>query len=258
MPDLMVVLPTYNETENLPLITETLFALPVNDLNILVVDDNSPDGTGQLADELAQQHAGRLHVLHRTEKSGLGPAYIAGFRQAIAMDAGLILQMDADFSHQPKYIPDMIARMNEGYDMVCGSRYAKGGSVDESWSFYRKLLSTFANRWYVRAILNIPITDATAGFRLWRRETLIGVDLSRVESNGYVFQVEMAYIAHKLGYKLTEIPIYFPDRKRGQSKMDIRIQREAAVETWRLRSRHGYLTPQMRKSLTSDNDELSD
>lgn len=250
MPELMVVLPTYNETENLPLMIEALFGLSVDDLNVLVVDDNSPDGTGQLADTLAQKYSGRMHVLHRTEKNGLGPAYIAGFGQAITMGANLILQMDADFSHQPKYIPEMIAKINEGYDMVCGSRYAKGGSVDESWSFYRKLLSTFANKWYVRAILNVPISDATAGFRLWRRETLIGMDLSRVQSNGYVFQVEMAYIAYRLGYKLTEIPIHFPDRKRGQSKMDVRIQREAAIETWRLRSRHGSLTPQMRHPLT--------
>jgi dolichol-phosphate mannosyltransferase len=248
MPNLTVVLPTYNERENLPLMAEALLALPVDGLQVLVVDDNSPDGTGAIADTLAQTHPGRIHVLHRLEKNGLGPAYIAGFKQALSLGADLVVQMDCDFSHQPEYIPTMLAKLDEGYDAVFGSRYVRGGSVDESWSLYRKALSMFANRWYVRAILGIPINDATGGFRLWRRATLIGLDLDRVTSNGYVFQVEMAYLATRLGYRLTEIPIYFPDRKRGQSKMDVRIQREAALATFGLRSRHHGLKPEMRRT----------
>jgi dolichol-phosphate mannosyltransferase len=242
----IVVLPTYNEAENLPKMVETLFALPVSDLSILVVDDNSPDGTGQLADALAEKHSGRIVVMHRKEKSGLGAAYIAGFKKAISLEADYIIQMDCDFSHQPKYIPDMLAAI-ENYDLVIGSRYVRGGSVDERWSLYRKLLSWFANRVYVRTLLGIPVNDATAGYRLWRRQTLIGLDLDRVRSNGYVFQVEMAYIACRLGFKVTEVPIYFPDRELGHSKMDSNIAVEAALRVWEVRHRHRALTPQMRR-----------
>lgn len=243
----IVVLPTYNEIENLPLIVEALFALPELNLNILVVDDNSPDGTGQLADELAAKSAGRLQVIHRTEKNGLGPAYIQGFKRAIELNADYIIQMDADFSHQPKYIPDLLKAI-ETKDVVIASRFTKGGSVDETWSFYRKLLSWFANRIYTPMILGIPVYDATGGFRIWRRQTLIGLDLERVRSNGYVFQVEMAYIAHRLGFRVAEIPIHFPDRQLGTSKMDIRIQLEAAIRVWQVMRRHHALNPQMRRT----------
>src|SRR5690606_21796599 len=211
MPKTMVVLPTYNEAENLPLMVDALFALPVEHLSILIVDDNSPDGTGQIADQLAEQHQGRIAVLHRSAKDGLGAAYRAGFREALRLGADYIIQMDCDFSHQPRYIPDMVAAA-DGYDLVLGSRYVKGGGVDESWSLYRKALSWFANGLYVRTVLQVPVKDATGGFKLWRRQTLIGLDLDRVRSNGYVFQVEMTYIAHRLGFKIAEIPIYFPDR----------------------------------------------
>jgi dolichol-phosphate mannosyltransferase len=244
----MVVLPTYNERDNLPLIIEELLKLPVGDLRILVVDDSSPDGTGELAEELANQHTGRIQVMHRTEKEGLGPAYIAGFKRALSLDSDYIIQMDADFSHQPKYILDMIAKLEQGYDLVIASRFARGGGVDENWSIYRKALSWFANRVYVRLVLNIPVTDATAGYRLWRRQTLIGLDLDRIRSNGYVFQVEMAYVACRLGFRVTEVPIYFPDRKHGQSKMDARIPMEAAVRVWQLLYRHHALNPQMRRT----------
>lgn len=247
MPDLIVVLPTYNESQNLPLIVDALLALSIPDLRILVVDDNSPDGTGQIADDLAGTHPGRIHVMHRTEKAGLGPAYIAGFKQAIALGADYILQMDADFSHQPKYIPDMLSLLEKGADMVLGSRFVRGGSVDHSWGLYRKLLSWFANRLYVPTILHIPVYDATGGYRLWRRETLIGMDLDRIHSNGYVFQVEMAYVAVRLGYKVVEYPIYFPDRERGESKMDSRIAMEAALRVWEIRQRHHTLNPLMRR-----------
>ena len=246
-PRTIVVMPTYNECENLPPMAEALFGLPVDDLQLLVVDDNSPDGTGQLAEDLSAHYDGRIAVLHRAQKMGLGPAYVAGFKRAIELDGDYIVQMDADFSHQPKYIPDMVAAAAE-CDLVLGSRYVKGGSVDESWSFLRKLLSWWANRLYVPAILRVPIYDATGGFRLWRRETLIGLDLDRVQSNGYVFQVEMAYITSCLGYRIAEIPIHFPDRKRGQSKMNSTIALEAAARTWQIMLRHRRLNPSMRRA----------
>jgi dolichol-phosphate mannosyltransferase len=247
MPKTIVVIPTYNEVENLPLITRALFELPVENLNILIVDDNSPDGTGKLADDLAATtYAGKLFVLHRTEKAGLGPAYIAGFKKALSMGADYIIQMDADFSHQPKYVLDLL-RAIENHDLVVASRFVKGGSVDETWSIYRKLLSWFANRIYTPTILGIPIYDATGGFRIWRRETLIGLDLDRIRSSGYIFQVEMVYVAHRLGFKVAEIPIYFPDRTLGESKMDIRIQIEAAARVWQVMMRHRKLNPQMRR-----------
>jgi dolichol-phosphate mannosyltransferase len=244
----MVVLPTYNERENLPLIVDAILALGVDGLEILVVDDNSPDGTGALADTLAEQYPGRLHVFHRQEKNGLGPAYVAGFKRAISMGADYLVQMDADFSHQPKYLIDLIAKADEGYDMVSGSRFAPGGSVDETWPLFRKLLSWFANRVYVRIVLGIPLSDATGGFRLWRKQTLLGINLDRVRSNGYVFQVEIAYLTSRLGYRIAEVPIYFPDRRLGDSKMDARIQIEAALRVWQVLARHRNLTPNQRRT----------
>ena len=242
----VIVLPTYNEKENLPLMLEALFALDLDNLHILVVDDNSPDGTGQIADDYATRFP-KLSVLHRQEKNGLGQAYIAGFKQALNMDCDYIIQMDCDFSHQPKYIYELLKAI-EGNDLVIGSRFAKGGSVDENWSFYRKLLTWFANRVYTPTILGIPVRDATGGYRIWRRNTLIGLDLNRIRSNGYVFQVEMAYVACRLGFRVAEIPIYFPDRERGVSKMDLRIPLEAAMRVWQVRQRHRNLTPQMRQT----------
>lgn len=246
MPKTVIVLPTYNERENLPRMVEALLGLGLANLSILVVDDNSPDGTGQLADELARQHPGEVFVLHRPAKEGLGAAYVAGFKRAVQMNPDYIIQMDCDFSHQPHYVPQLIAAAAD-CDFVIGSRYVKGGGVDESWSFYRKALSWFANRIYVPLLLGIPITDATGGFKLWRRATLIGLDLDRVRSNGYVFQVEMSYIACRLGYKVREIPIYFPDRQHGHSKMDSNIAIEAALRVWQVIFRHRRLSPQQRR-----------
>lgn len=248
MTNTTVVMPTYNERENLPKIVEAIMALPVDDLHMLIVDDNSPDGTGQIADGLVEKYPGRVNVLHRTEKNGLGPAYVAGFKKAISMGAEYLVQMDADFSHQPKYLIDLIKKADEGYDMVSGSRFANGGSVDQSWPLYRKLLSWFANRVYVRLLLGIPLSDATGGFRLWRRQTLIGIDLDRVRSNGYVFQVEIAYLTSRLGFSIAEVPIYFPDRQLGDSKMNARIQIEAALRVWQVMARHRSLTPAKRRT----------
>ncbi|HLA44727.1 MAG TPA: glycosyltransferase, partial [Aggregatilineales bacterium] len=184
---------------------------------------------------------------------GLGKAYLAGFAQALESGAELILQMDADFSHQPRYIPDMLEAIeNVDVDMVLASRFAPGGKVDETWAWWRKLLSWFANSVYVRLILNTHLRDYTGGFRLWKRETLIGMDIqNRIHSNGYVFQVEMAYVALKLGYHIKEIPIYFPDRQDGESKMSFHIQYEAALRVLEVRSRHHHLRQADRAVLES-------
>lgn len=228
----IIVIPTFNEAENLPRLVSALFALPEPSLNLLVVDDNSPDGTGEVADRLSLETAGRVQVMHRAGKLGLGTAYIQGFRRAIELGAEAIGQMDADFSHPVDKVPELIRTLS-GCDAVLGSRYVSGGKLDERWPFWRKGLSAFGN-FYARTILGLPIRDVTGGFRLWKRETLLGLPLERVRSNGYVFQVEMAYVATLLGYKFQEIPIYFADRRWGQSKMSFRIQLEAALRVWQL------------------------
>ena len=227
-----IVVPTYNEAENLPKLVSALFALPLPDLNLLIVDDNSPDGTGKLADDLCQQMNGRMDVIHRAGKLGLGTAYITGFKHALEHGAQAVGQMDADFSHPIEKIVEL-AREIEKYDAVIGSRYVKGGRLDENWPAWRKGLSAFGNI-YARTILNLPVRDCTGGYRMWRRETLLGMPLDRIRSNGYVFQVEMTYVATRLGFRFNEIPIYFADRRWGKSKMNFRIQAEAAVRVWQL------------------------
>lgn len=227
-----IVIPTYNEAENLPRLVEELFLLPVEDLNILVVDDNSPDGTGRIAEELKQTTNGKVQVMHRAGKLGLGSAYIQGFQLAMENGADYIGQMDADFSHPPVKVVELLAAIQD-CDVALGSRYVPGGKLDERWPFWRKALSGFGN-FYARTILSMPLRDVTGGFRLWRKETLFTMPLQRVKSNGYVFQVEMGYVAHLLGFKFKEIPIYFADRRWGESKMSFRIQVEAAFRTWKL------------------------
>lgn len=240
-PKVMAVIPTYNEAENLPTLIGELLALDIPGLQILIVDDNSPDGTGELADDLARRHADVVHVLHRPGKLGLGTAYIAGFGYALAQGADYVVQMDADFSHSPSYIPQFLQAI-EGYDVVIGSRYVSGGKLDERWSWWRYLLSWWANVVYTRLILGLRVKDATAGFKCWRRATLEGIGLDRVRSNGYVFQVEMAYLTEKLGYRFFEIPIYFEDRRIGRSKMTVPVKIEAALRTWQIRWRHRATT----------------
>lgn len=226
---IIIVLPTYNEAENLPKLVSALFSLPL-DLGILVVDDNSPDGTGQIADELSEQHRGNVHVLHRAGKLGLRSAYIEGFRKAFDLSAQAIVQMDADFSHDPAVLPEM-ARRIVSCDLVIGSRYVRGGSLDEQWPAWRKALSAFGN-FYARTILGAPLHDMTTGFRMWKRETLQRLPLERIRSNGYIFLVEMAYVAHRMGFKIYETPIHFADRRWGKSKMSLKIQLEAAMRIW--------------------------
>ncbi len=226
-----VVSPTYNEAENLPKLVSALFALPL-DLRLLVVDDNSPDGTGRIADELAASHPGRVDVLHRPGKLGLRSAYLNGFQKVLDDGAQAVVQMDADFSHDPQALVEMAKRI-ENSDLVLGSRYIKGGSVDERWPAWRKGLSSFGN-FYARTILNMPLHDVTTGYRLWRRETLLSMPLERIQSSGYVFLVEMAYVAYCLQFRIAESPIYFADRRWGKSKMSLKIQAEAAFRIWQV------------------------
>ena len=240
MEKIIVVIPTYNELDNLPQITQALFDLGIPGLEILVVDDASPDGTGERADELAQAHPERFHVLHRAGKMGLGTAYIQGFQWAIQQGAVYVIQMDADFSHSPAYIPQFLSLMPE-YDVVVGSRYVKGGKVDERWNWGRWFLSWWANSVWVRIILGVKSKDATAGFKCWRTSALEQIGLERIRSNGYIFQVEMCYVAERLGLRCQEIPIYFEDRRIGQSKMDMRIKIEAALRVYEIRRRHRHL-----------------
>lgn len=236
-----VVIPTYNEAENLPKLVSALFDLPLEALSILVVDDNSPDGTGQLAEELTSKYPGRLSVIHRMGKLGLGTAYIRGFRLAIEAGAQAIAQMDADFSHPPVKLVELMEAL-ESCDIALGSRYVPGGSVDVRWAIWRKALSALGNI-YARTILRLPIRDATGGFKVWRVEALKGMPLERIRSNGYSFQIEMSYVAHRLGYKFKEVPFYFADRQWGDSKMSFDIQREAAVRVWYMLYEYRRLRP---------------
>jgi dolichol-phosphate mannosyltransferase len=242
--NITVVLPTFNESENLAAITAALWGLPLP-LTILVVDDASPDGTGELAEQLSAAHPGRLGVIHRAGKLGLGTAYIQGFRRALEAGAEVVIQMDADFSHSPNYLPDFVARLTD-YDVVVGSRYVPQGKLDEKWEAGRVWLSAWANL-YARTLLGIQVRDATAGFKAWRAATLAGIGLDRIRSNGYVFQVEMAYVAERLGYRVLELPIYFEDRRIGHSKMDTRTKLEAAWRVWQVWLRHRRLTPRDRR-----------
>lgn len=234
--NLWIVIPTYNEKENIPRLVAELFGLHLDDLHLLFVDDNSPDGTGAVVDELKETHKGRIDCLHRAGKQGLGSAYIEGFGFALARGAEIVGQMDADFSHPIDKIPLMIAELAD-HDMVIGSRYVPGGSLDERWSAFRRWLSGFGN-FYARAILRLPIRDVTGGFKFWKAQVLEKMPLGRVRSGGYVFQVEMNYLATRLGFKFKEMPIHFADRKWGRSKMSFRIQAEAAIGVWKLPGRY--------------------
>jgi dolichol-phosphate mannosyltransferase len=237
----VVVIPTYNEAENLPALIAELRALAVPGLVVLIVDDNSPDGTGRVADALAERLPGTVCVRHRTSKEGLGRAYIDGFTVALAMDAECIVQMDADFSHPLSAIPNMLAAIAD-CDVVVGSRYVRGGQLDEHWSWWRRFLSWWANEVWSRKLLGLKAHDITAGFKCWRRATLLGIGLQRVVTDGYAFQVEMAYLTERLGYRVTEIPIYFEDRRIGRSKMSVSVKLQGAVDVVRIWYRHRNTT----------------
>lgn len=229
----LVVVPTYNEHDNLQGIVASIFEhAPA--VHILVVDDNSPDGTGELADELSRAQPDRVFVLHRAGKEGLGKAYIDGFKYALARDYDLIIQMDADFSHDPKYLPIFFEAIQTN-DLVIGSRYVNGISV-VNWDLKRLILSKAAS-FYVRLITRMPIADTTAGFKCWRREALEAVDLDRVVSNGYVFLAEMTYRAFRKGMRIKEVPIVFVERRLGRSKMSGNIMVEGLWNVLRIRFR---------------------
>jgi dolichol-phosphate mannosyltransferase len=233
-----VVLPTYNEAANLPVIVEQLLSLPLTGLKILVADDNSPDGTGQVADELAKRYgADRLQVLHRPGKQGLGRAYVDGMCRALDAGAEFVVQMDSDLSHAPEYLPQMLGTLlASNADVVIGSRYVSGASLAKEWSWRRKALSGFANT-YVRVLLRLGIRDVTAGFKLWRASALKTIDVASVRSNGYSFQVEMNYRTIQRGLKVVELPIHFTDRREGESKMSFKVQLESALMPFALRRR---------------------
>jgi len=226
----LIVIPTFNERENLEAIVEAILST-VPHAHILVVDDGSPDGTGVIADRLASEDE-RIHVLHRSGKLGLGTAYIAGFKYALARDYQRIFEMDADFSHDPKYLPVMLDAA-ESADMVVGSRYVAGGGTRD-WTLGRRLLSRGGGL-YARTVLGMKVQDLTAGFICYRRETLEALDLNAVSSTGYVFQIELKYRVHLLGRSIVEVPIVFPDRVAGTSKMDAGIAHEAITQVLKLR-----------------------
>lgn len=234
--DTLIIVPTYNERDNLPRIAERLLALPVS-VDILVVDDNSPDGTGAIADGIAARDP-RLHVLHRKEKNGLGRAYLAGFEWALGRRYEFVFEMDADFSHNPADIPVFLEKARQdNCDLVLGSRYAHGIRVI-NWPLSRLLLSLGAGM-YVRAITGMPFTDPTGGFKCFRRRALEAIDLHRVQSNGYSFQVELTHRIWRQGLRIGEVPIIFTDRFVGTSKMSRAIVREALWMVWKLWFQNG-------------------
>jgi dolichol-phosphate mannosyltransferase len=234
-----VVLPTYQEAANLPVIVGALFDLPLTGLHLLVVDDNSPDGTGQIAEDLANKYGRhRLSVVHRTAKQGLGRAYVDGLSRAVAAGAEFVVQMDSDLSHGPQYLPQMLGTLlSADADVVIGSRYVVGASVGSGWPWYRRVLSGFANV-YVRLLLRIGIRDVTAGYKIWRASALESIGLQSVRSHGYSFQVEMNYRCIRQGLKVVELPIHFTDRTEGKSKITLKSQLESALMPFRLR---GYV-----------------
>lgn len=233
-PKIVVVVPTYNERQSLPVLLGQLAALELPNLHALVVDDSSPDGTGELADKLAAESGGTLGVLHRKEKDGLGRAYVAGMIRALAEGAEIVIQMDADLSHPVSVIPTMVGVLTSSdAAVVIGSRYVEGGSTAAEWPMYRKALSSWAN-FYVNAILSLHVKDGTAGFKAWRASALTAIDVASIDSNGYSFQVEMNYRAVKLGQRIVEVPIRFEERAEGASKMTLRVQLESALTPWKL------------------------
>lgn len=227
----LIILPTYNEKDNLPALVEEILSRGPYD--ILVVDDNSPDGTGELADRLAQARPGRVFVMHREQKQGLGRAYSAGFKWGLARNYDVIFEMDADFSHDPAHLAQFMREIGNGADLVLGSRNIKGGGT-RNWSLLRKLISRGGSL-YAQAILFSPYRDLTSGFKAFRRDVLESLDLDNIHSNGYSFQIEVTHRAYQMGFRIKETPITFVDRKVGQSKMNGKIVLEAMGVVWRIR-----------------------
>ena len=225
----LVIVPTYNERANLPVLVAGLMAHP--NVRVMVVDDQSPDGTGELADQLAREHPGRIEVMHRTARRGLGRSYIDGIKKAVHEPVDVICQMDADLSHDPAHLPDLIAATDRA-DVVIGSRYVAGGEI-RNWPMRRRLLSRFANM-YIRSITRLSARDCTSGYRCWRRETLASLPLDRFISDGYSFLVEMLFVAARRGALIGEVPITFVERREGESKLSRAVLFESAITPWRL------------------------
>lgn len=226
-----LVIPTYNERDNLAALCSALAALSVPDLRVLIVDDNSPDGTGTLAESLRERYAW-LSVLHREKKNGLGSAYRAGFAYALDHGAEFVMEMDADFSHPPSMIPQLLAAAHNA-DLVIGSRYAKGGKT-ENWNFSRRIISRFGN-WYARHVLRVPIRDMTAGFKCFRASALRSINALSSASLGYHFQIELTFLAVRQGLRVIEVPITFTERQLGRSKFHLQIVWESMIGVWKLR-----------------------
>jgi dolichol-phosphate mannosyltransferase len=234
----MVILPTYNEADNLSHLIAELLVQDIPNLHILVIDDNSPDGTGQIADDLHDRDPDILHIIHRPTKLGLGTAYITGFKHALVAGATHIVQMDADFSHSPARISDFLGAIEaQGYDVVIGSRYVPGGKLDAKWGAWRRFLSGAGNR-YARWVTGVPLHDLTSGFRCFTRESLNALDLDDIRSNGYAFQIEVNYACYHAQQRIHEMPITFEDRVLGKSKMSSRIILEALWRVWQMRWRY--------------------
>ena len=233
----LVLIPTYNEKDNLPILVKDLMAIPA--VSVMVLDDQSPDGTGVVADGLAQEYPGRVHVLHRTGQRGLGVSYLEGFRRAIAGDWEFVCQMDADLSHDPKYLPDMRALAANGADLVIGSRYLNGISV-VNWPLRRIILSQFAN-FYIRTVTGLGLSDITTGYRCWRRESLAKLPLDRIVSDGYAFLLDVTFMAADAGLRIAESPIIFIERRQGASKLSSGVLIESLFTPWKLVWRHGRI-----------------
>ncbi len=231
MKRILVVIPTYNECANIQFVVKAVLAAGLQ-YEVLIVDDNSPDGTGQIADDLSAQES-RIHVLHRPYKEGLGKAYLAAFQWALSRPYEYIFEMDADFSHDPKYLTHFLEAMEQGADLCLGSRRIKGGGVLD-WGLGRKLLSA-GGSFYARLILGIDVRDLTSGFKCFHRKVLESINLNEVKSSGYAFQIELTYRAILKGFKVLEVPIIFEDRRIGKSKMSRKIFLEAVFMVWRLR-----------------------
>ncbi|MDZ7373645.1 MAG: polyprenol monophosphomannose synthase [candidate division KSB1 bacterium] len=228
----LTIIPTYNEAQNISRLLPRVFAQPISGLDVLVVDDGSPDGTAQLVRQLQEVYRDNLFLIMREGKRGLGSAYVAGFKFALARDYEIVVEMDADLSHNPDDLPRLLSAL-EGSDVAIGSRYITGVNV-VNWPLRRLLLSLGGN-WYVRMVTGLPVKDCTSGFKAYRREVLAALDLDRIQSDGYAFQIEMKYRAWKKGFRLCEVPIIFVDREAGSSKMSKRIVREAIWMVWKLK-----------------------
>jgi dolichol-phosphate mannosyltransferase len=238
----LILVPTYNEKENLPILAAGLLAF--EETEILVIDDGSPDGTGRIADDLARAHSGRVRVMHREGARGLGRSYLDGFRDAIQSDADVVVQMDADLSHHPRFLPAMFDAIARGAELVIGSRYREGGAV-ENWPVHRKMLSAFANA-YIRAVTGLDVRDCTSGYRCWRRATLAKLRLESVTSEGYAFLTEVIYQAALAGTRIDEVPIVFVERRQGASKLSSSVLFESLRTPWRLIARHGRIVQSRR------------